>query len=157
MNATSLQTSVEAESTPTVALEPHQNSNDLTQALQVLELIRDGKTVQEAGHALGISRSTAFRRLSLIEEDVDRGVVKLLSAKGLDFAENWVTAAQVAAEKGDHRPAKDALLYSRQVDPIVDGSSGTNIAIIIGTQEQPIRIAPPQAVVVEAVGSREGE
>ncbi|MFN0314736.1 MAG: hypothetical protein ACKVQA_06850 [Burkholderiales bacterium] len=125
------------------------DSNYLTQALQLIELIRDGKTVTEAGQLIGISRGTAFRRLQLVEDDTERGVVKLLNAKALDLTENWIDAARIAAEKGDHRPAKDALLHARAIEPIADsGAGGTRIAIVIGTPEQPIRIGPPQPIVV---------
>ena len=141
------ETPAPAAHTPSVAPEPHPTSNYLTQALQLLELIRDGKTVAEAGQVLGISRGTAFRRLSLVEEDTDRGVVKLLSARGLDFAEDWAKASRLAAEKGDHRPAKDALLHARAIEPVADqGNTGTRIAIIIGTPEQPIRVSSPQVL-----------
>lgn len=127
-----------------VVPETHATSNYLSQALQLIELIRDGKTVAEAGHALGISRGTAFRRLRLVEEDAETGVVKLLNLKALDFAEDWVKASAKAAEKGDHRPAKDALLHARAIEPVEDsGRQGLSVAIVIGTPEQPIRLQPP--------------
>ena len=138
---------VETEDRPDSRLLPTTDSNNLSQAVAVRDLIRDGFTVGEAGKALGISRSTAFERLKLIQEDVDRGVANLLAAKGLDFAENWITASQKASEKGDHRPAKDALLHIRAIEPVNDGTQGTNIAIVIGTPDQLIRLQPPQVVV----------
>ena len=132
---------------PESALDNPRTRDDLSQALQVLTLIRDGLTVEQAGRQLGISRSTAFARLRLIEEDTETGVVRLLNAKGLDFAEDWMRASQVAALKGDHRPAKDALLHAKAIEPVNDGSQGrTNIAIVIGTPEQPINISPPQVL-----------
>jgi DNA-binding XRE family transcriptional regulator len=122
-------------------------SNDLCQALDLLTRIRDGQTVSEAAQALGVSRSTAFRRLSLIEEDAETGVVKLLMAKGLELTEDWLLASKVAALKGDHRPAKDALLHAKAIDPVNDGSQGRmQVAIMIGTPEQPIRLNPPQVL-----------
>lgn len=130
------------------ALEPTAISNNLTQALQIIGLLRDGMTVAEAGRALGISRGTAFNRLRLVEEDAETGVVKLLNTKALDFAEDWVKASAKAAEKGDHRAARDALLHIRAIEPVHDASQGTNIAIVIGTPDQPIRIGAPQQVVV---------
>ncbi len=130
--------------TPTVAPQPHPDSNDLSEAVSLKTLIRDGMSVADAGRHLGISRSTAFRRLSLIEEDIDRGVVNLLTLKALDRVENWETAAIKAAEKGDHRPAKDWLLHAKAIEPVEDsGRQGVNVAILIGTPEQPIRLQPP--------------
>lgn len=136
--------------TSNVAPEPQSPSTDLSEAVTLRDLIRDGLTVQEAGRQLGISRSTAFRRLQLIEEDIDRGVFNLLTAKALDRVEDWEEASQKAASKGDHRPAKDWLLHAKAIEPVNDGSQGrTNIAIVIGTPEQPINISPPQVLVSE--------
>lgn len=146
---------MDAHQTISVALQPHHAKDDLTdlsQAAQIRDAIRCGKSVEEAGRALGISRSTAFRRLSLIQEDIDRGVVNLLAAKGLDLAENWLNAAEKAATKGDHRPAKDALLHAKLIEPVEDsGATRTNIAIVIGTPDQPIRLSPPQVVEAQVV------
>lgn len=122
-------------------------SNDLSQAIAILIAIQDGKTLQEAAAALGLSPSTAYRRLRLIEEDQDTGVVKLLQANGLKLVGDWMKASEKAAEKGDHRPAKDALLHAKAIEPVNDGSQGrTNIAIVIGTPEHPINISPPQVL-----------
>jgi len=58
----------------------------------------------------------------------------------------------VAASKGDHRPAKDWLLHARSIEPVVEqGNQGARIAIIIGTPEHPIRVHPPQPVVVDTI------
>ena len=135
------------------ALKDVASKEDLTQALSLLEFIQDGDTVAEAAAKLGISRGTAFRRLRLVEVDADEGVVKLLRANGLQFAEDWRTASEMAAVKGDHRPAKDALIHAKLIEPVEDGSQGrTNIAIIIGTPEHPLRIEPPQVVDASVVG-----
>jgi predicted DNA-binding protein (UPF0251 family) len=129
--------------TPSVVSEPHSPSNDLREAVTLRDLLRDGYTVQEAGRELGISRSTAFRRLALIQEDVDRGIANLLVAKGLDFAEDWIKASQEAAKKGDHRPAKDALIHAKVIEPVGDSGARTGVTIVIGTPEQPIRVQTP--------------
>jgi predicted DNA-binding protein (UPF0251 family) len=133
--------------TPDLAQPPAQPSNDLTEAVTLRDLIRDGLTVEAAGRQLKMSRSTVFRRLQLIEEDIDRGVLNLLTAKALDRVDDWEKASQQAAGKGDHRPAKDWLLHAKAIDPVNDGSQGRmQVAIMIGTPEQPIRLSPPQQV-----------
>ena len=133
-----------AEVTQTVTLP----SNDLSEAIAILIAIQDGQTLQQAATALGLSPSTAYRRLKLIEEDQDTGVVKLLQANGLKLVDDWMRASSKAADKGDHRPAKDALLHAKAIEPVNDGSQGrTNIAIMIGTPEQPITIQPPHQVI----------
>ena len=141
-----LQEQPQTPQTPQIlAPDPTPASNDLSDAVTLRDLIRDGLTVAEAGRQLGISRSTAFRRLQLITEDIDRGVINLLTAKSLDFAEDWMRASLKASEKGDHRPAKDALLAVKAIEPVGD-QPGTRIAILIGTPEQPIRIESPQVL-----------
>jgi hypothetical protein len=125
------------------ALSPTDDSNKLSQAITLRDLIRDGYTVADAGRELGISRSTAFQRLKLIQEDVDRGIANLLVAKGLDFAEDWIKASEKAAEKGDHRPAKDLLQTIKAVEPIGDSGARAGVTIVIGTPEQPIRVQTP--------------
>lgn len=139
---------MDATDTPANTLTPDSHDHkELSDAVTLRDLIRDGKTVAEAGQALGLSRSTAFRRLRLIEEDIDRSVINLLTAKGLDFVEDWGKASNVAAGKGDHRPAMHALQTIKAVEPIGDSANqGTRIAIIIGTPEQPIRVQSPQVI-----------
>ncbi len=141
-----LQAPTEATTTPALTTNTPLHSTELSDALHVLTRIRDGKTLLEAATELGISRSTAFRRLRLVEDDTERGVVKLLSAKAIDFAEDWTTASKHAAEKGDHRPAKDALLAIKAIEPVGDSQGGRGITIIIGTPEQPIQLNTPQVI-----------
>ena len=127
-----------------------QPSNDLTEALTLLTNIRDGGTLKTAADALGLSLSTAYRRLRLIEED-ESGVVKLLRANELKLVDNWMDAAKNAAVKGDHRPAKDALLHAKAIEPLADTNQGIRLAICIGTPEQPINITPPQVLGTQVV------
>jgi hypothetical protein len=132
--------------TPDTAPTPPATSTDLSQAVEVLSLLENGFTVAEAAERLGLSRRTAFRRLDLVEVD-NAGVVKLLNAKRLDLTEDMIRASKVAADKGDHRAALAALLHARALDPVNDGSQGRmQVAIMIGTPEQPIRLSPPQQV-----------
>ncbi len=126
------------------------------QVIELFGLLEDGDTVRTAAEKVGLNRRTAYRVLARYDADLS-AVDKLLKVKALSVAEDWIRASEKAADKGDHRPAKDLLLHARAIEPVHDGSQGTNIAIIIGTPDAPIRVAAPQQVVVEAVGSREGE
>jgi hypothetical protein len=58
--------------------------------------------------------------------------LKYLMANGLDFAEDWAQASREAAKRGDHRPAKDALLHTQVIDPLQDTGAGMGVTIIIG-------------------------
>ena len=118
------------------------------QALELRKLTDDGMTVAEAGQRLGIGRRRAYRILSRFDSEADL-VAKSMRISELERMEEWAAACQVAASKGDHRPAKDWLLHARSIEPVADqANQGARIAIIIGTPEHPIRVHPPQAVVV---------
>jgi hypothetical protein len=136
---------MDASQTLTVTDLPLQPSNDLSQALALLTHIRDGGTLKSAAEALGVSVSTAYRRLQLIDVD-ESGVVKLLRVNELRLVDNWLEASEKAAAKGDHRPAKDALLHAKAIEPLADTNQGTRIAIVIGTPDAPIRVTAPQVV-----------
>lgn len=144
-----MNTTVTPATSPKVTESVTPPSNDLTQAIAIKASLADGLTLAEAAASLGLSLSTAYRRLRLVEVDNDRAIAKLLQFHALRFSQDWLRASEEAAKKGDHRPAKDALIHAKAIDPVVtDGHQGTRIAIIIGTPEQPIRIGPP---VVESV------
>ena len=117
--------------------------------LSISEIAR--QTGRDRGTLAGILKaddSQAFEKP--LETEAKDAAVKILRGTAERAARSWGTAIGVAADKGDHRPAKDLLLHTGVIDPIPDGAvSGTRIAIIIGTPEHPIRVSPPQGVVVE--------
>lgn len=144
---------MDSQTPPDVALQPHPDRNYLSpqdvteaQALEFFELIESSMSVTEASEKLGFSRRTGYRLVQKYEAKLDLAS-KLLSTKALAAVEDWATASKKAADKGDHRAAKDLLLHTKAIEPVEDSSrQGMNIAIVIGTPEQPIRMNPPQVV-----------
>jgi len=133
------------------ALATHHDKEELRQALEILDRVGNGETVAQAAQALGISRQTAFRRMRLVEVDANTGVIAIMRASGERVLHDWLTASQVAANKGDHRPARDMLLYSGQVEELQgDKRPGAHVLIQIGSPERPLLERPPVVEVVEA-------
>lgn len=120
-----------------------------SQAQMIFEAVEDGASLRTAAEKAGVSRQTAWRLMRSYETNTE-AAVKYMALKALERVEDWDAAARKAADKGDHRPAKDWLLHAKAIEPVEDtGRQGVNVAIVIGTPEQPIRIQPPQ--VIEAV------
>mgnify|MGYP001583981880 CR=1 FL=1 len=111
------------------------------QAQILFDSLEDGLTLKESAQAAKMSRQTAWRLMRKYEGSLE-SASKYLATKALSFVEHWGTASEKAAAKGDHRPAKDALLAIKAIEPVGE-NAGTNIAILIGTPEQPIRIPSP--------------
>ena len=82
-----------------------------------------------------------------LEDAARSGARAILTRHAEQAAQDWVSASAVARQRGDHRPARDLLLHSGAIEPIKDGRQrgGPQIAIVIGTPEVPIRIAPADA------------
>ena len=119
--------------------------------IQVFEALEDGATLREAAKAAGCSHSAAWRILRTYEANLD-SAKKYLATKSAHAAEAWVRATDIAAGKGNHIPAKELLLHNGSLEPLQDASSAkVNIAILIGTPEQPIRVMSPQTIDSKAV------
>jgi len=114
--------------------------------MALIDDLENGATLRDAARKIGVSHTTAWRWLRQYEGSQE-SVAKYLAIRALDRVEDWEKASAAAATKGDHRPAKDWLLHAKAIEPVADGNQGrTNIAIIIGTPEQPINISPPQVL-----------
>jgi hypothetical protein len=118
-----------------------------SQAQTIFEMVEDGASLRLAAEKAGVSRQTAWRLMRSYEANTE-AAVKYMALKALERVEDWDTAARKAADKGDHRPAKDWLLHVKAIEPVEDtGRQGLNVAIMIGTPDAPIRLQPPDVVV----------
>jgi hypothetical protein len=109
--------------------------------IAILADLDDGLSYREAARKHGVSLATVGR-LALRMQSMADAARNYMAAKGLDAAEHWLKASATAAQKGDHRPAKDWLLHTGAIDPVADsnGQGRTQVAIIIGTPDSPIRV-----------------
>jgi hypothetical protein len=123
------------------------------QRLTVIAAIEKGLTPREASIEAGVSIRTTFRILSQAENTVEEmraAFRKLLQAKALQRLADWELASEVGArKKGNHAPAKDWLLHAGVIDPLDSDTASVKVAIIIGTEEKPMRVPSPLAYTEE--------
>ena len=121
---------------------------DQRTAIQHLALI-EGCTKAEIARRTGRDRGTiadvlkAEDSAALAQQLVGerREAALRVLVQGVEPAAHaWRRAAEIAADKGDHRAARDLLLAT---DVIAADRTNTGVVIIIGTPENPIRMAPP--------------
>lgn len=132
------------------------DTTNLRQALDVAALLQEGLTAAEAGRHLGISRRTVFARLALLDVQADDSARKYLRLKALNLAEDWITASAQAAQAGNHKPAKDALLHAGLIEELQgDKRNAAHVLIQIGSPESPIQALAPQVIEAERVSPPE--
>jgi Homeodomain-like domain len=117
-------------------------------AVKFLALIEQGVGHREAATRVGIHLRTAQRLLARYDADfeaIQAATRKILAVEALDRVDDWRLAARVGAQKrGNHLPAKDWLLHAGVIDPLQgENQAGIRIAINIGTEERPMKIASP--------------
>jgi hypothetical protein len=111
------------------------------ETLVFFDALENGATTAEASKLAGFTRQTGHRILLRYEGKLD-AVKKLLAAKAMQAAEDWIKASTVASGKGNHVPAKELLQTIRAVEPIESSQGGNvGVTIVIGTPEAPIRIS----------------
>jgi hypothetical protein len=104
-----------------------------------LDFLCDGLTRVALATKYGRTRNTIagclegkdfedFRASVLEQAAVDARIV--LASKTIQHARNWNTASDIAALKGDHRPARDALVATGVVQPRSDAPGGVNVFIV---------------------------
>jgi hypothetical protein len=114
-----------------------------------IDHLSEGLTRTKLAEKYGRDRKTIARYLegedfeklreSVLEESAIEARM-VLAAKNLDHARNWNTASDVAALKGDHRPARDALTATGVVQPPREPPSGINafVAMVINGVEMSV-------------------
>jgi transposase-like protein len=130
----------------------------LVDGCSIAEIAR--RTDRDRGTVSAVIKADDTRALQAhLASEARDSVLQLLRANSTAVARQWLHAVTNAAEKGDHRPARDLLLHAGAIDPIQDDhtASDTRIAILIGTPEHPIRVAPPRIVNGELVNDDESD
>ena len=121
--------------------------------IQSMALV-DGASMSEIARQTGRDRGTVANVLRAedsltfrdqLETEAREAAVQILRGTSEKAARAWGSAIGVAADRGDHRPAKDLLVAVGAISEQHDGSRG--IQIIIGTPENPIRVEPPRLVI----------
>jgi transcriptional regulator with XRE-family HTH domain len=100
-------------------------------AIQSLALA--GMTAAEIARRTGRSRKTVTRVLSSEEFEQARLLARSALAAGIDdFIADWKLASRIAAERGRHEAARDALLAMRVIEPPQTKPEGSKLIVKIG-------------------------
>ena len=91
----------------------------------------------------GLSINQLAKQLNLDPRTVSKALkykdiqpIELLKAAEKRAVNGWVRAVPIAAGKGDHRPSRDLLLYTRAIEPL-QANAGSNITILFGSTGTP--------------------
>ena len=91
-----------------IAPSPPRSALSLAERITVAQLLAQNHSVAEIAQAL--SRSPATIRAHAAE------ALAFLQGAALDFASDWVKASEIAAQRGDHRPAMQALEATKVIE-----------------------------------------
>ena len=91
-----------------------------------------------------------FERLrDQVETNLVETVTRYLKNNADKAAKAWVRALDRAAQKGDHKPAKDLLMHAGVIDPPGDPSR-QQFVVVVGMPGHPA-MEPPSQEVIDAV------
>lgn len=90
----------------------------------IATLLSQGLSVQEVAELVSRSPQTVQRVAGQAKE--------LLKAASVDAVGDWIYASKVAAQKGDHRPARDLLLANKIIDVQTQATQGPSVHVQIG-------------------------
>jgi hypothetical protein len=86
-------------------------------------------------------RGPEFERLQQqLAQEIRETAVQRLKSHILPAANAWGDAIDVAAQKGDHRPAKDLLLHTKVIEPVAR-DEGSSTTILIGIKDSSVQVA----------------
>jgi hypothetical protein len=88
---------------------------------------KTGRTRETVAQVIKDPATDALRTI-IHEEKVQRAKAKL-RAHVDTAAEAWVRAVDIAADKGDHKPAKELLLTERVIDPVGEPSAAFQVIV----------------------------
>jgi hypothetical protein len=114
-------------------------------ASAMLADVEQGMSIVQAATKHGLSRMQGYRLARAWDSTDYEGTVRnLLKMKGLGAVEDWARASASASLKGRHEAARDLLVHAGIIEPVTgqSGTGQTNIAIVIGTPDQPVSLHP---------------
>jgi len=78
-----------------------------------------------------------------LDAELRMAAIQRLKAHVLPATDAWGRAIETAADKGDHKPARDLLLHTGTIEPVQDRRD-SGITIIIGGDAQVLLAEPRQ-------------
>ncbi|MDP2319545.1 MAG: helix-turn-helix domain-containing protein [Acidobacteriota bacterium] len=129
--------------------------------VQRLRLV-DGESISEIARRTGrnretianIVRSDDTRELAeQLESESREAALRVLRGTSEQAARAWRKAIDTAADKGDHRPARDILLHNGVIQPL-NGPANIGIQVIVGTPGHPAGLDPFDTVDITPRGDK---
>ncbi|MDP2320629.1 MAG: helix-turn-helix domain-containing protein [Acidobacteriota bacterium] len=130
--------------------------------VQRLRLV-DGESISEIARRTGrnretianIVRSEDTRELAQqLESESREAALRVLRGTSEQAARAWRKAIDTAADKGDHRPARDILLHNGVIQPL-NGPANIGIQVIVGTPGNPAGLDPFDTVEITPRGDEQ--
>lgn len=133
---------------------------DERREVQRLRLV-DGASISEIARRTGRNRETIA---NVVRSDDTRELAQQLESESRDAAlrvlrgtseqaaRAWRKAIDTAADKGDHRPARDILLHNGVIQPL-NGPTNIGVQVVVGTAQQPAGPDPFEAINVTPTGA----
>jgi ParB-like chromosome segregation protein Spo0J len=72
-----------------------------------------------------------------LQSEQREAALEVLRRAVVPMARAWQRAAEHAADRGDHRPARDLLLHTDVIEPIPDAQRTVGVQVIVGMPGHP--------------------
>jgi len=117
---------------------------DERREIQRLRLV-DGESISEIARRVGRNRETVanivrsddtIELAQQLESESREAATRVLRGTSEQAARAWRKAIDMAADKGDHRPARDILLHNGVIQSL-NGPANIGIQVIVGTPGNP--------------------
>lgn len=115
-------------------------------ALAVLILRQQGVPIRKVEQILGIDHRT-IKGIELRAEHGEPLAKLLLKSGALEHVKEWQQASKVAAAKGRHEPARDALVAAGVIELKPDSKPQVNIGIVLNGGDGPTELHLPQQAI----------
>lgn len=133
-----VETAVAGESSPEIR---HGSRVPPEKALAVLILRNQGVKPAHIEKLLGIDHRT-IKGIELRAEHGNTLAQLLLKSGAIDHVKEWQQASKIAAAKGRHEPARDALVASGVIELKPDTRPQVNIGIVLNGGDGPTELIP---------------
>ena len=102
----------------------------------------------------GVLKDDGFQALKReIDTEMAEEARSTLNRHVRNAAKDWVKASAIAAQRGDHKPAKDLLMHAGVIERISE-TSGPQMTVVVGMPGHPAMI-PPSQEVIDAEAARQ--
>lgn len=137
----SIETSIETVARPAGDTAKHARRLSDDDKARIAKLAHEGESAVSIAQRVGCARQTADYWIKELAPSTDLASI-YIRAKAFKNIQRWDKAADIAATKGNHVPAKElAEAAMPELRPAVGNGNGTQVVVMLGTSGQPL--SPP--------------